>query len=215
MKKQFNAVMDQHMQDPISLFNRNSWTAKIFLCLAIMVSAAAFTGCKKYTADNPGTNNELQTRNSNTIQTDRELVNIYNGLEPQTLWELQQARAATAKYQNISNALADGYEQGPVIQNMGYHFLKINLVSPVFDLRKPALLVYDKDDKSNFQLAAVEYAVPIDPQSPNTAPEGFTGNADEWDFNTLNTGWWTLHAWVWKNNPDGVFKMMNPLVIVQ
>ena len=123
----------------------------------------------------------------------------------------------TAKYQNISNAFADNYDETPlvVMPNMGYHFFKSELISPVFDLRKPALLVYNKKDNGNFELVAVEYGVPIDPQSPDTPPEGFSGTADEWDFNTLNSGWWTLHAWVWKNNPDGIFNMTNPTVIVR
>ena len=93
--------------------------------------------------------------------------------------------------------------------------LKSSLVSPVFDLRKPPILVYNKREDGSFELLAVEYAVPIDWQHPDVAPEGFTGNDDMWNFNTLNTGWWTLHAWIWKNNPDGVFMPMNPDVQVR
>ncbi|HET9824006.1 MAG TPA: hypothetical protein VFP87_01665, partial [Chitinophagaceae bacterium] len=143
-------------------------------------------------------------------------LTFYKGLDPQTLWELQQVRAATAKYRNDSNAFRDGYvDINLKLPKMGYHFLKAALVTPVFDLKKPPILVYNKTADGGFELLAVEYAIPIDPQTPNVAPEGFTGNNDEWDFNTLNTGWWTLHAWVWKNNPDGVFKPMNPSVQVQ
>jgi hypothetical protein len=72
--------------------------------------------------------------------------------------------------------------------------------------------VYNKLPNGKFQLVAVEYGVPIDPQHPDVPPAGFTGAADEWDFNTLNLGLWTLHAWVWKTNPNGVFAMTNPNV---
>ena len=72
-----------------------------------------------------------------------------------------------------------------------------------------------KRDNGNFELVAVEYAIPMSSLPLHVAPEGFTGNDDVWNENTLNTGWWTLHAWVWANNPDGVFEPMNPLVIVQ
>jgi hypothetical protein len=82
-------------------------------------------------------------------------------------------------------------------------------------LLKPDILVYNKKDNDKYELVAVEYAVPIDSTRLHTPPQGFTGDADEWDFNTLNTGWWTLHAWVWEFNPDGVFKPMNPAVIVK
>ena len=196
--------------------NYSKWSAPTVLYIAILFTAFLFTACKKYEAAKPPTNSEAQLASNNGVKPDLELLNYYKGLDPQTLWELQQVRAATAKYQNINNAFGDSYvDIGLVMPNMGYHFLKAQLVSPVFDMKKPPILVYNKKDNGSFELVAVEYAVPIDPQSPNTAPEGFTGNDDMWDFNTLNTGWWTLHAWVWKNNPDGVFNMTNPLVIVQ
>jgi len=212
MKPFFNGAPDR----PIETFmntqvSRNAWNAQPFFYMAILFTAFLFTGCKKYAADKPKTNNEEQVASNNGIKTNTE------GLNPQTLRELQQVRAATAKYQNIENAFADNYDNVPVVvlPNMGYHFLKAGLVSPVFDLRKPAILVYNKKDNGNFELVAVEYAVPMSSLPLHVAPEGFTGNDDVWNENTLNTGWWTLHAWVWKNNPDGVFKPMNPLVIVQ
>jgi len=182
----------------------------------ILFAAFLFTACKKYEANKPQTDNTEQVTNNNG-KPDLELFSQYNGLDPQTLLELQQAKAATAKYQNIENAFADNYGEDPVVTlpNMGYHFLKTELVSPVFDLRKPAILVYNKKDNGKFELVAVEYAVPMSSLPLHVAPEGFTGNDDVWNENTLNTGWWTLHAWVWKNNPDGVFEPMNPLVIVQ
>ena len=164
---------------------------------------------------------KVETQNENPAKSaaanvDDELRTFYSGLDPQTLWELQQVRAATARYRNDSNAFKDGYvDIGLKLPNMGYHFLKSTLVTPVFDIRKPPILVYNKTENGRFELLAVEYAIPIDRQHPDIAPEGFTGHDDEWDFNTLNTGWWTLHAWVWKNNPDGVFKPMNPDVQVR
>jgi hypothetical protein len=196
--------------------NYSKWNAQPILYMVILCTAFLFTACKKYEAGNPHTDNTEQVTGNNG-KPDAELFSNYGGLDPQTLLELQQVKAATAKYQNINNAFADNYGNDPIVvlPNMGYHFLKAPLVNQVFDMKKPAILVYNKKDNGKFELVAVEYAVPIDPQSTNTPPEGFTGNDDEWDFNTLNTGWWTLHAWVWKNNPDGVFKPMNPLVIVQ
>jgi hypothetical protein len=216
MKNLFNAT-----DRPIKTFmnaqaNYSKWNAQPVLYMLILLTAFLFTACKKYVANKPQTDNTEQVTNNNR-KPDLELFSQYNGLDPQTLLELQQAKAATAKYQNIENAFADNYGKDPVVTlpNMGYHFLKAELVSPVFDLRKPAILVYNKKDNGKFELVAVEYAVPMSSLPLHVAPEGFTGNDDEWNENTLNTGWWTLHAWVWKNNPDGVFNPMNPLVIVQ
>ena len=216
MKNLFNAT-----DRPIKTFvnaqvNYSKWSSQPVLYMVILFAAFLFTACKKYEANKPQTDNTEQVTNNNG-KPDLELFSQYNGLDPQTLLELQQAKAATAKYQNIENAFADNYGKDPVVTlpNMGYHFLKTELVSPVFDLRKPAILVYNKKDNGKFELVAVEYAVPMSSLPLHVAPEGFTGNDDVWNENTLNTGWWTLHAWVWKNNPDGVFEPMNPLVIVQ
>lgn len=215
MKKLFSAA-----DNPIKTFmnaqvNYSKWSAQPVLYMMILFTAFLFTACKKYEANNPQTDNTEQVKGNNG-NPDLELFSQYNGLDPQTLLELQQVKSATAKYQNIKNAFGDSYADiGLVMPNMGYHFLKAELITPVFHLTKPPILVYNKKNNGNFELVAVEYAIPINPQSPNTPPEGFAGNDDMWDFNTLNTGWWTLHAWIWKNNPDGVFNPMNPLVIVQ
>ena len=179
----------------------------------MLASLFFFTACKKYTNGDSEDNQALNNRQANV---DPELLTFYKGLNQQTLFELQQVRAATARYRHIEKAFADNYvDIGLKLPNMGYHILKAELVTPVFDVRKPPILVYNKDEDGNFELLAVEYAVPIDHQHEDTPPAGFTGDDDEWNFNTLNTGWWTLHAWVWKNNPDGVFKPMNPSVEVR
>jgi len=180
----------------------------------IFFIAFLFAGCMKQNqadlADGTKTINEQK-------QSD-DLSKAYanTGLSSETLLELQQVKDATGKYHRLDNAFKDGYlDIGLKLPNMGYHMLKSDLVSPTFDVKKPAILVYNKKDNGEFELVAVEYAVPIDWTNPHTPPVGFSGNQDDWDFNTLNTGWWTLHAWVWKFNPDGVFKPMNPDVVVK
>ena len=120
--------------------------------------------------------------------------------------ELAQAKAAAGRYHDIRQAIADGYhDTGIVLPNMGRHFIKDNLVDGVFDADHPELLVYSPDSS---KLLAVEYAVPI-ALSPR-APEGFQGSQDEWV--QFGGALWTLHAWVWKDNPDGVFNPTNSRV---
>jgi hypothetical protein len=215
MKKISNAIANHRaasFTEPKS-FEHFISTNRSWLFLVILVSTCLFTGCKKYAGPEAETDAQLSNRAANG---DKELLTFYKGLDPQTLFELQQVRAATARYRNVKNAFDDSYvDIGLKLPNMGYHFLKSELVTPAFDVKRPPILVYNKNEDGSFELLAVEYAVPIDPQTPNIPPVGFFGDDDEWDFNTLNTGWWTLHAWVWKNNPDGAFSPMNPLVQVR
>jgi hypothetical protein len=126
------------------------------------------------------------------------------------MWELQQARAASARYRNIENAKKDGYgDIAVVVPQMGHHFLRLENLDDKFDYRKPEILVYNKHEDGSYELVAVEYAIPLD-LSVN-APAGFTGDSDVWDRNT-GFGLWLLHAWVWSFNPNGVFNPTNPSV---
>ena len=196
--------------------NQNHFLAGLapVLVLIVLLITLLLSSCQKQ-ADGKA-QDETQAMKNAAANVADDLSMFGSGLDPRTISELQQVRAATAKYHNDSNAFKDGYmDINLKLPNMGYHFLQSSLVTPVFDLTRPAILVYNKKPNGRFELLAVEYAVPIDQQHPNIAPEGFTGNADQWDFNTLNTGWWTLHAWIWQNNPDGVFKPMNPDVEVR
>jgi hypothetical protein len=182
------------------------------ISLVILLSTFLFTGCQKQDLNAP--KDEAQLTSNSALAADLKSSINTNGLTNKTVWELQQARAATARYRNIKNAFKDGYADiNVVVPNMGYHFMKSELTADgVFDVRKPEILVYNKNEDGSFELGAVEYAVPID-VTPNVAPDGFTGSADVWERNT-DFGLWLVHAWVWKYNPDGTFNPTNPSVIV-
>jgi hypothetical protein len=127
--------------------------------------------------------------------------------EPLPVTELANARRATARYQDVRRALRDGYvDIGVVLANMGRHFLNDSLVDATFELERPEILVYREDLGGRMTLVAVEYAVPLNLSS--SAPEGFSGSADTW-FSDDRFQLWTLHAWVFKENPDGMFNPTN------
>lgn len=134
-----------------------------------------------------------------------------NELLPSTLKELAQARAATAKYHDLAQALADGYINIDVfVPGQGFHYLKPSLLDGQFEIDKPELLVYALNpQEQTLRLVAVEYAVPISLSA--AAPAGFSGEADVWDTNE-EFGLWTLHSWIWLKNPHGVFADINPRV---
>lgn len=171
--------------------NNLAGISKIGKLLSLVSVFSVFTiSCKKENAGNP------------------DVLDRYTGLSSQTMSELRQARDASARYQNIETALADGYTDIAVnTEHMGHHYMKASLVDSIIDLRKPEILVYNKDENGKPYLVAIEYAVPLD----KPKPEGYTGSVDVWDGN-VGFQLWLLHAWVFAYNPDGVFHPTNPLV---
>jgi hypothetical protein len=128
---------------------------------------------------------------------------------PFAVLQLDQVRDATARYIDIAVAEADGYHDiGLFVPKMGWHYMKDALVDAKFDPTRPELLVYADDPcGGKRKLVAVEYAVPF--AESKRAPLGFVGRADEWDANqTFKL--WTLHAWLFEYNGDGVFAPFNP-----
>ncbi len=186
----------------------------LFFCTTIL-TGFLITSCHKQVLNEDESNNLLSGSNAEKISKvnngnndDAEVIKMYSGLSGQTIRELQQARAATARYRDIKNAIKDGYSNISVdVPNMGHHFMKSSLVDATFDIRSPEILVYNGLDTGNPELVAVEYAVPID----QPMPEGFTGSNDVWN-GTSGFPLWLVHAWVWKYNPDGVFNWTNSSV---
>jgi hypothetical protein len=138
-------------------------------------------------------------------------VKSKDNLSPATRRELGQVRSATARYHDIGQAIDDGYVDINVfVSGQGFHYLKPSILDGKFELDKPEILVYAADPVQNrLRLVSVEYAVPVS-LSP-TPPEGFTGDDDEWDLNE-DFGLWTLHCWVWLENPNGMFAEVSPRV---
>ena len=179
----------------------------IFTLLILLFSAASCSKEASIKSDVEAA--EISMKKTDMLIPNDMLTN-YSNLSMTTRWELQQARAATARYRDLKNAVKDGYVDINVVsQNMGYHFMKMTNVDEKFDYRQPEILVYNKMDNGSMQLVAIEYAIPLALSA--TAPEGFTGSDDVWDENK-GFGLWLLHAWVWYHNPAGVFNPTNELV---
>jgi hypothetical protein len=125
--------------------------------------------------------------------------------------QLEAARQAAARFLDVDQAVAEGYvDIGLFIPNMGWHYLKEGLLDAEFNPTEPELLVYEDDPCGGpRRLVAVEYAVPF--ALSKKAPAGFAGQADAWSANVAFE-LWTLHAWVFEYNPDGVFAPNNPRI---
>jgi hypothetical protein len=125
--------------------------------------------------------------------------------------QLETVRQATARFRDVAQAEAEGYVDISVFfPHMGWHYLKPELLDEKFEATQPELLVYADDPCGGpRRLVAVEYAVPL--ALSKFAPRGFSGVSDVW---TANVAFqlWTLHAWVFEYNADGVFAAYNPQV---
>ena len=136
---------------------------------------------------------------------------VADDLSAATLQELAIARAATAKYHDVARAEADGYiNVNDYESGEGFHFVKPSLIDGTFNPDEPEILLYAPVPNENrLELVAVEYVVPL-PLS-DTAPSGFSGDADVWTVNNEQHVW-EVTAWVWLHNSNGMFTHSNPRV---
>lgn len=138
--------------------------------------------------------------------------------------ELADVRAATAKYHDPENAIADGYiPEREAVCGMGYHYPHEDLVEGIktfqrdrdlsvlkeylgsIDRTEPPVLTYGEDDEGNLVLGAVEYLTFDKSDDLFEATDD-----DQWEPFIPPIGVYALHAWVHFPNPKGVFHSTNP-----
>ncbi len=150
--------------------------------------------------------------------------------------DIAAARLATAKYATgLAAAKAAGYQIiTRMIPDMGYHFLNPNVKG--FDVRKPAILVYEHRGRA-WQLGALEWvftSMPSRPPLPGASYGAFGAACHYIDgtfvfqtkqskcaaqspqtgakFNFWHPRLITLHFWVWYPNAAGIYSGLNPFV---
>lgn len=135
--------------------------------------------------------------------------------------ELIQTYAATRHYQHVKRAMGDGYRPaGPCTAlpgqgGMGYHYVKQRLINST-DPVKPAAIVYHKDRHGKLRAGAVEWIVRDADQKVETdrdrpvmfGDRHFDGPEEIPGLGVV----YTLHAWIFKDNPRGAFHPWNPRV---
>ena len=157
-----------------------------------------FTSCKK------------EVKNENAEQ-----VSPLNSTSANAVAEsdqLKSVRQATAKYHSTNQAINAGYVADnhcvsvPGLGGMGYHWANPSLVDPVFDPLKPEVVLYAAGPGGNSRLVAVEYVV-INVGQPRPSLDGHLfdiGGAP------VPVPHWTLHVWLFEENPSGIFTPFNP-----
>jgi hypothetical protein len=142
---------------------------------------------------------------------------------------LAEVRAATARYHRVEAAIADGYVNTHECAaspegGMGIHFVNEALLGApipggdaVVDPVRPEVLVYEPQANGKLRLVAAEYLVwrtAWDAAHPGTEPALF-GTTFVQSFGAEAHGLpdhYELHAWVWRQNPSGMFAQWNPKV---
>jgi len=147
-----------------------------------------------------------------TISTSAAPGAAVDNLGPDTNYELARARNATAKYHDFDRADAEGYEFLQCVQGEGLEYVNWSLVDCTFDVEHPEALHYI-DQGNGPKLVGVEYVVPV--ACTATPPAGFTGDADEWEFEAEGLPIWALRAAIWLPNPEGMFAEHNPRIPTQ
>jgi hypothetical protein len=138
--------------------------------------------------------------------------------------ELSIARAATARFHDLEEAIDSGYGllrdakgiaciDNPGVGVMGIHYVNGALVSDgVVNAATPEALVYQQQPDGELRLVAVEYVVFFSKWSGSSPPSLFGQT-----FKLIGTpnryglpAFYELHAWIWKHNPSGMFADWNP-----
>jgi hypothetical protein len=128
---------------------------------------------------------------------------------------LATLRRVTARYHRLSVAREDGFvllhpceargNEGPV----GTVYVQMDrLLDGVIDPELPDALIYEPRTDGDPRLVGVEFAIPYalwTQQQPPTFLGATFQREDEF-------GAFALHAWVWRNNPEGLFAETNPTV---
>ena len=153
--------------------------------------------------------------------------------------DLAEVRWATAKFHRVEAAIEAGYTLGyvrptqvdPIITGciahptagaMGFHYFNkaliddwtVNPQNPV-DPLKPEGLVYAPGPDGKLQLVAVEYVVPSSGSVGGGVDEAPTVLGMQMQILVPPPGpaWYILHAWIWRDNPSGMFMDWNPKVV--
>jgi hypothetical protein len=141
---------------------------------------------------------------------------------------LASLRQATAKYHSIAAVELSNYAlltdaqriaciDMPGMGGMGVHWANSTLVGdPAIGANQPEAVVYAPERDGTLRLAALEYVVIKSAwDATHTSPPklfGHTFNLTDEPNRFGLPAFYSLHVWLWKHNPAGIFAMWNPKV---
>ncbi len=172
-------------------------------------------GCEKQIeTEKPSDTQSVNTVQNNVTGDDGALVFRIDASQHANADLLKSLRAATSRFNSTTQAIDAGYEPDdhcvavPGLGGMGYHWVNGSLIDPVFDLQKPEVVLYETGPGGNLRLVAVEYIV----INTGQARPMFGDYPFDIGGTPVQVPHWSLHVWVHKENPNGVFVKFNPTV---
>jgi hypothetical protein len=141
---------------------------------------------------------------------------------------LRKVRDATERFQNVEVAKGSGYQllfgcvSGDSEGAMGLHYVNLTLLnnvnqSGVFEVDQPQIVIYEPTADGHLRLTGADYLVYADSWDklhPADPPQ-LMGQLFHL-FDSPNRfglpAFYSLHAWAWKDNPNGAFVNWHPNV---
>jgi hypothetical protein len=139
-----------------------------------------------------------------------------SGLGSSVSQDLATLRRVTAPFHRIEAASEAGWSAqitgcmtDPTAGGMGFHYGNVGLIDGSVRVDEPELLLYEPEKNGRQRLVAVEYIIPYTFHARSAEPPVLFGQ----EFKQNDTfQLWGLHAWVWEENPSGMFANWNPRV---
>ena len=136
---------------------------------------------------------------------------------------VEEVIKATRRFRDVAAAEGElygpflGCVSGPEEGAMGIHYANGTLVEDgLLEASQPEILVYEPQKNGRLRLVAVEYIVIAETwHAGSEAPPVLEGQVFHYTGSPNRYGlppFYSLHAWVWKDNPHGMFVDWNPKV---
>ena len=187
---------------------------RVISCSGLLLSTALVmflsTSCKKEARDATAEENLLSLQQSK----ESTASGAKKTADEQLLKSVTQA---TSRFHSTTQAINAGHVPDehcvslPGVGGMGFHWVNPTLVDPVFDPLKPEAVLYAPGPDGTLRLVALEYIV-INTGQP--APM-FGSQPFDVGGTPIPAPHWSLHVWLYEDNPTGMFKPFNPNVSCQ
>jgi hypothetical protein len=193
--------------------------------LPVMLLAAALTfgmltGCtdnQPLSSDTELSAEDVLANRGSAMATNRGMAGHFDEADPELV---RAVKAATARFNSMTQAARAGYMDpgpgecvtAPGLGAMGYHWVNMDLIDPVYDPLVPEALLYAYDKNGNKKLVGIEYIViNVGQDHPHFGDHPFDIEGVP-PLMAAGVPHWSLHVWLYESNPNGMFTKFNPNV---